>query len=211
MEILLLRHGQTDWNLQRRCQGISDLELNGSGVQQALEVAAALRYEPIRIIMSSPLKRAVQTAEVVRQRHADVPIIVDKQLRELDHGYLEGLTFDEIKEKYPEFMARWRVAPASLPTPGGESLADVDARAWEALQRVIEIHSTGTVVLVTHNFPILSILCRITATDLNDYRRFRAEPCALTRIRYDKESGWQLFQPSEPSRAAAAPLDQNRL
>jgi broad specificity phosphatase PhoE len=211
MEILLLRHGETDWNLQRRCQGVSDLELNGSGLRQAREIADNLRQEPVQAIISSHLKRALQTAEVVRQYHTDIPIVIDRDFRELDHGDLEGLTFDEVKEKYPDFMGCWRSAPADLPTPGGESITDVDQRTWEAMQRVTRRYLTGTAVVVTHNFPILSILCRITATDLNNYRRFRTEPCALTRISYDKEQGWRLLQLCQDNRLTMPAIDQNRL
>ncbi|MGH7845424.1 MAG: histidine phosphatase family protein [Candidatus Binatia bacterium] len=211
MEILLLRHGETDWNRQRRCQGLSDLELNGSGLRQALEIAASLRQESILAIISSHLRRALQTAEVVRQYHAGIPIVIDKDLRELDHGDLEGLTFDEVKEKYPGFMGRWRSAPAHLPTPGGESIADVDRRTWGAMQRVTRRYPTGAAVVVTHNFPILSILCRITGTDLNNYRRFRTEPCALTRVSYSEAEGWRLLRPCQDNGCGAPARDQNRL
>lgn len=211
MEILLLRHGETDWNLQRRCQGVSDLELNGSGLQQALAVGDSLQREPIQVIISSHLKRALQTAEAVRQHHDGIPIVIDRDFRELDHGDLEGLTFDEIKERYPDFIGRWRVTPAHLPIPGGESIADVDRRAWNAMQRVAARHPTGTAVVVTHNFPILSILCRVTGMDLNNYRRFHTEPCTLTRISYNQEQGWRLLQPYQDGGSAAPARDQNRL
>ncbi|HWP60166.1 MAG TPA: histidine phosphatase family protein [Candidatus Acidoferrales bacterium] len=195
MEILLLRHAETDWNLKRRCQGVSDLDLNESGVRQAREIGESLRHEPIRVIVSSDLKRARQTAAAVRRHHPGVPLVIDRNFRELDHGDLEGLTFDEVRERYPEFMAQWRVAPARLRTPGGESLAAVAARAWAALEGVARRWPEGTAVVVTHNFPILSILCRVTGTDLNDYRSFRIAPCALARIGYEAGQGWRLLEP----------------
>ena len=192
MEILLLRHGETDWNLQGRCQGASDLDLNSSGMSQAEELGRILRQEPLTAIYSSPLKRAFRTAEIIGRHHSDLPILIDGDFRELDHGLLEGLTFDEIKSQYPAFIGRWREAAAESKVPGGESLAEVDLRSWNALQRVAERHAADTALVVTHNFPILAMLCRITATPLDNYRAFRTVPCALARIRHTKEQGWQL-------------------
>ena len=192
MEILLLRHGETNWNLQGRCQGASDLDLNSSGMSQAEEVGRILRQEPLTAIYSSPLKRAFQTAKIIGRHHSDLPILIDRDFRELDHGLLEGLTFDEIKSQYPAFIGRWREAAAESKVPGGESLAEVDLRSWNALQRVAEQHAAGTALVVTHNFPILAMLCRITATPLDHYRAFRTVPCALARIRHTKEQDWQL-------------------
>jgi broad specificity phosphatase PhoE len=194
MEILLLRHGETDWNLQGRCQGATDRHLNDSGLRQAQEVARNLRREPITAIYSSNLKRAIQTADLVGHYHKELPVIVEGDFRELDHGHLEGLTFDEIKERYPQFLAHWRSTPANLKIPGGESLAELDQRSWDALQRVARRHATGTALVVTHNFPILSILCRVTGTHLNSYRNFRTRPCALVRIHYESKQGWRLAQ-----------------
>jgi broad specificity phosphatase PhoE len=90
-----------------------------------------------------------------------------------------------------------------LKVPGGESLAEVDLRSWSALQRVAERHATGTALVVTHNFPILAMLCRITATPLDNYRAFRTVPCALARIRHTKDQGWQLVQGGQSGSPAA--------
>jgi len=204
MEILLLRHGETDWNRQGRCQGASDLDLNSSGLSQAEEVGRILRQEPLAGIYSSPMKRAVQTAEIISRHHSDLSILIDHDLRELDHGLLEGLTFDEIKSQYPAFIGRWREAAAELKVPGGESLGEVDRRSWNAVQRVAERHAAGTALVVTHNFPILATLCRITATPLDRYRAFHTVPCALARIRHTKEQGWQLVHGGQSASTAAA-------
>jgi broad specificity phosphatase PhoE len=192
MQIIIVRHGQTDWNLQGRCQGSTDLDLNPSGIEQAETLALALRQEKIHAIYSSHLKRALQTADRIRQYHR-IAVIADEDLRELDHGHLEGLTFVEVRERYPEFIGRWRREPASLTVPGGESLAEVDQRIWQAMQRITRGHSRETIVVVTHNFPILALLCRITETPLHQYRAFHVDPCGLTRMSYDKRQGWRLL------------------
>ncbi len=194
MRILLLRHGETDWNLQGRCQGITDLDLNDRGKRQAMDVAAHLSTEKIDAIYSSDLKRALHTAEIIRQSH-DLDVTVDSDFRELNHGELEGLTFTDIRSFYPDFLTRWRSEPAQLIVPGGERLVDVEQRIWKGMQRIASSHSSDErIVVVSHNFPILAILCRITGTPLNDYRAFRVEPCRLNHISYDHREGWQILQ-----------------
>jgi broad specificity phosphatase PhoE len=192
MQIVLVRHGATDWNLEHRCQGSSDRELSEVGVLQAEQIAHRLRQESIQAIYSSNLKRARQTAQVI-SRHHNLPVLTEEDVRELDHGELEGLTFHQIKENHAEFLTRWRSEPAELQVPGGEKLADVAARAWNGLNQIVQRHpEAANILVVSHNFPILGIVCRVTGTHLNDYRTFHLEPCSMTRLRYETSSGWSV-------------------
>lgn len=194
MQIVLLRHGATDWNLQGRCQGATDLELNEVGIRQAEEIAASLINEPVRAIYSSHLKRARQTAELISQAH-HLPVLIEHDIRELHHGELEGLTFTEIKKSYPGFIQQWRTVPADLQVPGGERLIDVAQRAWDGLNRIVRRHQDSeTVVVVSHNFPIVGILCRITGTPLNNYRSFHLDPCGVTRLSHFGGERWEVKQ-----------------
>ncbi len=196
MQIFLLRHGATDWNLQRRCQGTTDKELNAVGHQQAKAAAAYLSDETIHAVYSSHLKRAIQTANVISQPR-NLPVRIDESLRELDHGELEGLTFSEIQSHYPDFLQKWRKEPAELLIPGGERLIDVEKRVWDGISRIVQGHqTTETIVVVSHNFPILSILCRITQTPLNEYRSFHLDPCEIRLLDYG-EDGWRIVQVKE--------------
>ena len=192
VQIVLVRHGATDWNLQGRCQGATDRELNAVGMRQAEETAAILTQESFHAIYSSALKRARQTAESIAEPH-NLPVAIEDELRELDHGELEGLTFNEIKDTYPDFIRRWRTTPAEAQVPGGERLADVAERAWSGLNRIVERHPTAqTIGVVSHNFPILGILCRITGTPLNAYRSFHLDPCGVARLICNGANTWQL-------------------
>jgi len=192
MQIVLLRHGATDWNLQGRCQGSSDRRLAEIGLRQAEQIAIQLSKETIHAVYSSSLERARQTAQMVSRPH-DLPVMIEDDVRELDHGELEGLTFNEIKENFSDFLTGWRTAPAELQVPGGEKLADVAERAWRALTRIAERHETHhTVVVVSHNFPILGVVCRVTGTDLNNYRSFHLDPCGITRITQHRNSLWEV-------------------
>ena len=192
MEIVLVRHGATDWNLQGRCQGSSDRELSEPGIRQAQQIATLLGTEEIHAVYSSHLRRARQTAELISQPH-DLPVLIEEELRELDHGELEGLTFNEIKTRYGEFLTRWRSEPADIRVPGGERLADVAERAWNGLSEIVQRHAGAKrILVVSHNFPILGIVCRITGTHLNDYRTFHLDPCGVTRLGRDGASGWSI-------------------
>ncbi|HKY10014.1 MAG TPA: histidine phosphatase family protein [Candidatus Binatia bacterium] len=192
MEIVLIRHGATDWNLQGRCQGSSDRELSEAGIRQAGQIAALLGDEKVGAIYSSNLRRARQTAELISRPH-DLPVLIEAELRELDHGDLEGLTFNEIKSRYGEFLIRWRSEPADIFVPGGERLADVAARAWQGLNNIVTRHPEAErILVVSHNFPILGIVCRLTGTHLNNYRTFHLDPCGVTRVRRDDSARWTI-------------------
>jgi broad specificity phosphatase PhoE len=192
VQIFLVRHGATDWNLQGRCQGATDLELNDIGIRQAEQIAAALANETIDGIYSSNLKRAQQTAYFISLNHR-LPVQIEKDVRELDHGELEGLTFAEINENYSQFIQQWRIEPAEIRVPGGEKLVDVAHRAWNGLNRIVRRHAAEeTVVVVSHNFPILGIICRITGTHLNDYRTFHLDPCGMTRLNHNPGDEWEI-------------------
>lgn len=204
IQVLLIRHGATDWNLQGRCQGATDRELNSVGVRQAEEIAAALSHESIHAIYSSDLKRAQQTAAVISRPH-NLSFGIEQDVRELDHGALEGLTFNEIKQTYPDFIQRWRTEPAEIQVPGGERLIDVAERAWNGLNRIVERHSaTEKIVIVTHNFPILGIVCRVTGTHLNQYRSFHIDPCGVTRLSRNGNDDWTLSHINGKDYAALA-------
>jgi broad specificity phosphatase PhoE len=194
VQIFLIRHGATDWNLQGRCQGATDRPLSEVGLRQAEEIAATLSAESLRAVYSSDLTRARQTAHLISRPHG-LEVTIEAAIRELDHGELEGLTFAEIKQNYPGFIERWRTEPADIQVPGGERLTDVAERAWDGLNRIARRHqSRETVIVVSHNFPILGIVCRITGTQLNQYRTFHLDPCGVTRIHYSGDNNWTVTQ-----------------
>src|SRR4030095_3726679 len=212
MEIVLVRHGATDWNLQGRCQGSTDRNLSDVGIRQAEQIATLFSKEEIHALYSSNLRRAVQTAELIRRPH-NLPVIIEDDVRELDHGELEGLTFNEIKKSYGEFLTRWRREPAEIRVPGGERLADVAERAWNGLSQIVERHPQAErILVVSHNFPILGIICRVTNTHLNDYRTFHLDPCSVTKLYYDGSGSWQarhINNREYPGRAET-PLEETR-
>jgi len=193
VQIILVRHGATDWNLQGRCQGSSDRDLSDVGIRQAEQTAERLSDEGVVAVYSSGLQRARQTAERISRPH-NLPVLIEDAVRELDHGELEGLTFNEIKSTYGDFLVRWRSEPAEICVPGGERLADVAERAWNGLNQIVRRHvEAERLVIVSHNFPILGIVCRVTGTHLNEYRTFHLDPGGIARLAYDG-AGWDLTE-----------------
>jgi len=203
VQIILVRHGATDWNLQGRCQGSSDRNLSDVGIRQAEQTAERLSDEGVGAVYSSGLQRARQTAERISRPH-NLPVLIEDAVRELDHGELEGLTFNEIKSTYGDFLVRWRSEPAEICVPGGERLADVAERAWNGLNQIVRRHAEAErIVIVSHNFPILGIVCRVTGTHLNEYRTFHLDPCGTTRLAYNG-GGWDLTEVNGREYAPAA-------
>ena len=180
MRLILVRHGETDSNKASLALGRDDVELNGTGRWQAQRVADALQSQPIAAVYSSPLRRAVDTARAIAERH-HLAVEVDEGLIEMDIGEMEGLTFQQVRERYPQFLQLWLGGRAAYePMPGGERLVDVQERTWQALGRICGGWSQETVAVVTHNFVLLAILCRVLGLELADFRRLRHNVAAVS-------------------------------
>ena len=137
----------------------------------------------IAAVYSSPLRRALDTAEAIASRHG-LEITVDEGLTEMDVGELDGLTFEEMRARYPDFMSRWLSEEAgTMHMPGGgECLQDVQDRALACLRRIAEAQGHGSVVVVTHNFTIHTLLCHALNMSICDFRRLRHDLAAFSTL-----------------------------
>ncbi len=174
MNLILIRHGETDWNRLGRCQGVADIVLNENGKKQARELAHSLRDHDIKAIYSSHLKRAMETAEHIAEHH-NLEVKIEPGLHEMDQGDLEGLSFPDIRERYAGVLKKWRETPETLRLPNGESLVEVQNRAWRAFERFHENHLGETVAVVSHNLTIITLLCKITGVGLKGFREFHVQ------------------------------------
>jgi ribonuclease H / adenosylcobalamin/alpha-ribazole phosphatase len=160
MTTVLLRHGQTALSVDRRFAGTSDVDLTDLGAVQAKAAAQRLARRGdgarIGVIVTSPLRRALQTAEEAA-RATGAPLRVEADLRETDFGAWEGLTFAEAQQKWPDEMAAW-LAGANVAPPGGESFAEVEHRVLAALERLRAEQAGAVVVLVSHVTPIKTLV-----------------------------------------------------
>lgn len=173
MDLILVRHAETSYNRDGMVQGRADHELSERGRAQARALARSLAERPVAAVYSSPLKRAVATAEAIAAEHG-LPVQVEPGLIEMDVGEMEGLSLAEMRERYAEFLREWLSPGApTLRLPGGESLEECRDRVGGVIDRLVERHPDGTVVAVSHNFAILTTLCRVLGLPVADFRRLR--------------------------------------
>lgn len=186
MRLVLVRHGETPWNSERRIQGCrSNTELSMRGKEQAEKIALSLRSQKISHIYSSPLKRAMDTAYVVAQT-CGLEVTTIPELKEIDAGELEGLTEKQLKGQYGEFWEEWKRGSPSLRLPGGESLEELQRRAWRAIEHITEKYPDEMVVVVSHFFTSLTIICQTLELDLYHIRRLKQDLAAVNVLELTK-------------------------
>lgn len=183
MKIILVRHGETHWNKDGLVQGAdSDIELNDTGLKQARRLAAFLKDEPVAAVLSSPLRRATATAEVIASQH-QLPVETDEGLKELKVGDLEGTSISNLPTTFSRFLLKsWQDGEA-MKLPNGESLVDLQQRVWKAIEGLMERHRTsvdpnrdGTaVVVVSHYFVTLAIILKALDLPLEYFIKFRLD------------------------------------
>lgn len=162
--LVLIRHGETDWNVEGRYQGQADPPLNARGLAQARLLAEELRKAGLDVLYSSPLQRAVQTAQTLADA-LGLPLYLEPRLVEIHQGDWQGRQRSEIAARYPELFRRWQTKPWAVTPPGGESLAQVQARVYAAVDEILSRHAGQTVGLVTHRIPIALLKVRYQGLD----------------------------------------------
>lgn len=158
--LILVRHGQTNWNIEGKWQGHSDIPLNDVGKQQAVDAANELREEKIDHIYSSDLKRALDTAEQINTYHGRT-IIQDARLREQNLGRWEGIFHKDIENIFPDEWASFMSDPASTEIVGGESVGQLSARVTEAINEIARRHTDENVMIVAHGLALAVFLCHV--------------------------------------------------
>ena len=171
MSILLARHGETDWNVERRIQGNTDIPLNENGIRQAHSLSSYLEREerekgvPLSFVFTSPLKRAEETAEIVGKRLV-VPVEVIPGLEEMDFGVCEGKSWLQAKAEYAKEIEEWEGNKRYHKIPGGESYQDVLERffsAWSLIKKKLKEQPAFSLqekdlLLVTHGALLMLLL-----------------------------------------------------
>jgi probable phosphoglycerate mutase len=186
--ILLIRHGETAWNAVRRLQGHIDIDLNPEGQRQAAAVARALASEKLDAIISSDLKRALQTAEAIAAHHR-VPLHVDPDLRERGYGAFEGLLYTEIAERYPEDFAAWQARHVESVMPHGERKAESFREFYErsiaALASWAEKHPGRAIAVVAHGGVLECAYRAATGMSLDSPRDFQVKNASINRFTFE--------------------------
>jgi broad specificity phosphatase PhoE len=179
-ELWLIRHGQTDWNLEGRYQGQSDVALNATGLAQAEALAATLDGQRFAALYSSDLQRAYQTAQIIAAKMG-LAVQTDARLREINQGEWQGRTLDEIRAAYQEsaHAKRALIDPAEARAPGGESVLEVGLRMAQAADDITgacDGACTGSPVLVvSHGLALAALYCQAKEIPLREVYSYIAE------------------------------------
>lgn len=184
--LLLVRHGETDWNRAGKFQGKIDIPLNDNGRNQASLAAEFLKTVQIDFAFTSPLSRPKETAEIILKPHPALTLHEDADLQEIGHGLWEGKFESEIEAGYPGELERWRTQPKAVQMPEGENLQDVWTRATAAWQRLLQQvgNDRQTGIVVAHDATNKVLLGYLLGLDLADFWKIKQGNGAVTVIDY---------------------------
>ena len=182
--VLLIRHGQTSWNKEKKFLGRTDIPLDEEGRRQARLMARSITDIPLSGLYSSPLSRAWQTAEAIAAEHG-IPIQAIDALTELDQGELEGHQASILQEKYQPFFERWREDPTHIRVPGGETLSECHERASQAVHALLKNHQPGPpVAIVSHRMTIGGLICEAMDVPLRENLNIEQRNTAVNLLGY---------------------------
>ncbi|WP_269612444.1 histidine phosphatase family protein [Prochlorococcus marinus] len=160
--IILVRHGETDWNKQGRFQGQIDIPLNKNGKAQAKAASVFLKNTIIKKAFSSSLSRPKETAQIILNEHPGIEISVKDNLKEIGHGKWEGKLESEIKSDWPDLLKTWKISPERVQMPEGENIKEVSARSitgWNEIRK--DLKNGETALVVAHDAVNKTILCHL--------------------------------------------------
>ena len=184
MKLHLVRHGETEWNKLGRFQGQQDIALNPRGLAQAKETARAMADDGVIALYSSPLQRTMQVANEI-SRLTSVPVVPLPGVKELNLGELEGVTGEEMRTIWPAVYSAWSQDPGTLSMPKGESLSQLQDRAWRSLQEVEKAHSgDDVIVVVSHNFAIRTMIHKVLGLPLTNFHRLSLDLSSVSTVEY---------------------------
>lgn len=204
-KIILARHGETRWNVSEVFRGRADVELNEVGVRQAELLAGYLENVEIKAVYSSPLQRALKTAEIVARRHK-LEVQVNPGLEDMEFGVWQGLSLTEVKDKYPRLYAEWLSQPERVKIPQAESFADIRKRALAVVNGLL--NDDGTVVLVSHRVVNKILICALLGLDDSHFWQIRQDNCAITTFTHN---GRQFILDEHNNTSYLKVVDKDRL
>lgn len=190
IELIAVRHGETDFNADRRMQGHLDVPLSETGRVQAQAAAARLADEPIDKIYSSDLQRALETARIIREGR-EIELVTDLRLREFHMGTFQGMTLSEAREKHGDAWERFFIHDADFALPGGQSRNQKQVEIASFMEEVVRSQAGGRMLVVTHGGILIAMLRHVLGIPASHYFRVSIENTGIQRFRYKNET-WQL-------------------
>ncbi len=190
VRIILVRHGETNWNLQGRYQGQEDTRLSEKGFLQAQLLAKGLEKVHIDACVSSPLKRSLLTCKTCAALHK-LPVTVDGRIIEINHGTWEGELAGDIEARYPEEFKLWHTAPHKVQMPGGENLEDVRRRSREAFDSYAAEYDGKTILVAAHDAVNKAIICDILGLDMSRFWSIKQDNACINVLECNNGE-WRL-------------------
>lgn len=186
MRLILVRHGETVWNAEFRVQGgNADTALSEKGLGQVQKLAEVMRGEPIDLILSSPLSRAVITAESIARYHDSVPIVTNPGLKEVDVGEFDGLSTVDMPQTFTELLLSWWKGGCER-LPGGESFAELQERTWGVVEPYITEGAPQNILVTSHYFTTLSIIFKALEFPVTMLVKFRMDPGCISILEFGR-------------------------
>ncbi|MEF9955114.1 MAG: histidine phosphatase family protein [Clostridium sp.] len=186
MKLYLIRHGQTQWNIEGKIQGKTDIPLNQVGIDQAKLLSEAMEEHSVSAIFSSPLKRAYETACIVASSK-NLPVIPVRELEEVDFGLWEGMTWNLINEKYPADFAAWDKNPTTSTPTGGETRESCRTRCEQAMNSILST-AGGDIAIVAHGGILVFVVDFLLRTG-QDKNEMIVRNASITTIEYHRDTG----------------------
>jgi phosphoserine phosphatase len=181
-KLILARHGETMWNVEKVFRGRADVNLDEVGIKQAELLGKYLSNWELEVIYSSPVKRALDTANIVA-RYQKVVVRIAQGLIDFDFGEWQSLPEQEVSRLYPDLLNEWHNNPDKVKMPGGESLEDVRKRAVEVVNGILSRHE-GNVLLVSHRVVIKVLICYLLGLDNSHFWNISQDVCGITIFNY---------------------------
>ncbi|MDY3983478.1 MAG: histidine phosphatase family protein [Veillonellaceae bacterium] len=192
VRIILVRHGETKWNIEGRYQGQEDTELSQRGLEQAAALAKGLRDVSIDVCLSSPLQRSYITAKACADVHG-LPVQKDECLTEINHGVWEGQLAKDIEAQYPDLFHKWHTKPGGLQMPGsgGESLEDVQQRARKAFEEYAKHYEGKTLLVVAHDAVNKAIICDLLGLSMDHFWQIKQDNTCINVLEKEGDT-WRV-------------------
>ncbi|PDV98149.1 histidine phosphatase family protein [Candidatus Chloroploca asiatica] len=187
MRLIIVRHGESEWNRIHRYQGQLDAALSELGMRQAAALAERLKAEQIDQIYSSRLQRAARTAEAIAGFHPNTPFAYSEALLEINHGEWEGKYADEITSKYADGLREWREHPTRSQMPGGESFSNVLKRTLDFREQITATHMDQTVLISTHDVVVKILVADALGMNMDRINRIWVTNASISVIEYGND------------------------
>ncbi|MCL2898822.1 2,3-diphosphoglycerate-dependent phosphoglycerate mutase GpmB [Brenneria tiliae] len=212
LQVYLVRHGETEWNVARRIQGHSDSALTPRGEHQAQQVAERVKKLGITHILTSDLGRTRRTAEIIAQACGDCQVIIEPRLRELNMGILEERDIDLLSPQEEVWRKQLVDGTPDGRIPEGESMAELATRMHAVLDRCLALPQGSRPLLVSHGMALGCLLSTVLGLPAWAERRLRLRNCSLSRLDYQHSpwlaSGWVVETAGDISHLDAPALDE---